>query len=1690
MKYFLIIIAFITCCLEVHAQIFPVQVNTQIIPPYSPYLADYTVPGAQKLMVNILLKDATLPEYQAKLRITIEGVGITIRTKATYVPQPLMLPGGGIPLLLYGEDIAEYFDPNNLDFAGITRSQYQKGAKLPEGVYRFTIEVLDFNRGTVVSNKGTTVAWIILNDPPLLNFPKRDTKIQIIDPTNIAFSWTPRHTASPNAAFTTEYIFKLVEIWPANRNPFDAILTQPPLYEITTNYSQIIYGPAEPALLPGRKYAWQVQARDEEGRDLFKNQGKSEVFVFQFGDPLGIPEKLRLQTANSSSLTVRWDQPVAGSEVITYRVRYRPAGNAGGPWYEDTTEGQLRTIISLQPETEYQIQVRAEQSTQMTEYSPVKVFKTKPAGADDFVCSSNVQPPPQPSGTQPLFRLGINDTIRAGGYDVVVRKANGSNGTYTGEGVAIVPWFNSAKVRVTFDKINVNDQSWLTNGIIKSFWNPDSKFLLKPETKPGNQVTPDVGETSVNIAETEMLIHIESGLVVSVTQNEDGEVVVETSSGETQVVPKGKSASIIDDAGNGYVVDKEGNIAKTTAAAALEAYNKGQREYNMQLQFAKGNGQFGFDEKKLDALAQYYQQLEDGSFIPWKAVSPSEYDVVDALLGGTGIEKDKIRFEVDGTTITPKQSSDDKFTFSLLGRVQGTEEEFVAYYQQSETDEQKVIGKLNLTSYDKITKNVVIVPVNMDMPPGLSTATIKSGLDEIYRQAVAYWQVTTANRLNITLSQLFDDGESGLLTNYTPDMKKVITAYGTLEDNTYYLFLIDRPKSGADALGYMPRSKQAGFIFTANHRYEASRIIRTMAHELGHGAFNLKHTFSEFPGLSSKGSTFDNLMDYPAGSTLYKYQWDYVHDPQKVIPLFEDDEDSRNVITNSVPVALMNPDETFNFITPTGKKITLPKNCVADFRYGIINPDYHNFPIGYLNSFKIREDNKEIHYVASYSGSQFRGYYSVETQKFYIDNLTAKNTLSTVIMLVPDVTGIRYISYTVDNIEPYKNDEARKTFWNFPVQPYLNGVENKSSDLIPYSQIGGIVANENEQWTLHSETFSELLEPYSQKPEHYYLLKIVELATAYDGVFRKFSECWDDWETLTRYNDDGTGFCSGFWETNFLSKDPVLKSKWKEKPVEYYKALLEQLLIYIESNRMVSELIWKEDLAVGYKQAANKQRFTLDLLVSTRFLNNEAMENVVSCKNRAAAIAILNTDASEPYEQEIIRLLSYVPDSQIDCFLEELRGTASITDEKVIVSLNSNIHDTHLWQGEDNYKALNKAIWKLVLRSPKYTAEYYKTVLDDKKSNVHFYDASFWTRVKQTLTAGPNYGIYCVLAESVVNLTDDGAIELSQANVIYGFNWDSGTTTTWDDPFTLVSITNNTRLSMLRDIGNGSSGTVMPALMLEYMDWKGAEEFNADALNAFLDIASTASGIGNLGHLRHLTKLQRAAVLLELTADVSSIAGGLFAEQLQDNPTLQTTINLIQFASGAVSLRQAFKKSDVNSMVSMVNDAATTNNVAKVIDALNEIEKQADVLRSISSKANAGFLQKIEIYAFLKKIRTDAKASEANQALLDQIARIESKAGSIDNLFLDIAKLSGDPLAVLRQSLKSKGLNDAVLARIEGWDVDALGRLDKDIPTIKDALNRNPELVAIWKKADEIGIDAKLKSNSNFLEKVFSLPCK
>jgi len=102
-----------------------------------------------------------------------------------------------------------------------------------------------------------------------------------------------------------------------------------------------------------------------------------------------------------------------------------------------------------------------------------------------------------------------------------------------------------------------------------------------------------------------------------------------------------------------------------------------------------------------------------------------------------------------------------------------------------------------------------------------------------------------------------------------------------------YLFILPFEASDkgeiANTGGDMPLGSQFGYLFPGAGD-------RTIAHEVGHGAFNLEHPFDRpLRGSFSKGALIDNLMDYTSGTGFAKIQWDQTRAPGLVIGMFQTD---------------------------------------------------------------------------------------------------------------------------------------------------------------------------------------------------------------------------------------------------------------------------------------------------------------------------------------------------------------------------------------------------------------------------------------------------------------------------------------------------------------------------------------------------------------------------------------------------------------------------------------------------------------------------------------------------------------------------------------------------------------------------------------------------------------------------------
>lgn len=263
-----------------------VQITISVLPPYSAYLQDYAGAGKQ---VQVFVRNTTANRQQVRLQGSVTGDnGVIIQTLPNYrPPQPLVLEPFQNRLLTYA-DLSGLFDLNQIDAQGVDRNNLYKGLPLPEGMYQLCVRAFDNATSRPLSPDnplGCSPPFPVRSvEPPILISPLCDSDVQALNPQNIVFTWTPPVGVSPA---TVDYTLRIVELPLESVDPnvfIDAIVLPKSGLEVRNlKTSTFLYSVVHPPLIPGKKYAWRVQARDLSGRTNFLNDGKSPVCAFQYG---------------------------------------------------------------------------------------------------------------------------------------------------------------------------------------------------------------------------------------------------------------------------------------------------------------------------------------------------------------------------------------------------------------------------------------------------------------------------------------------------------------------------------------------------------------------------------------------------------------------------------------------------------------------------------------------------------------------------------------------------------------------------------------------------------------------------------------------------------------------------------------------------------------------------------------------------------------------------------------------------------------------------------------------------------------------------------------------------------------------------------------------------------------------------------------------------------------------------------------------------------------------------------------------------------------------------------------------------------------------------------------------------------------------------------------------------------------
>lgn len=955
---FLIILLF-SYTVALQAQDYPVSVSTQIIPPYSLYLPDYYTGVDEKLRVILLQRDLTQPGYDISLAMTLERNGTVImRTIPTFHPQPLTL-NAGVPVIISGAALAEYFMADNLLFSGgYSREEYERTRSLPEGSYRLSFQAYDLHRpGIKISNAIASVFFLQKSDPPLLNLPVCGSKVEKREPQYLTFNWSGRNTSQANVS----YIFSLYEVKPAGTNPDYIIRSTRPLYTTTTDNTTILYGPAEPALIDSMQYVWIVQATDKEGKDLYSNQGYSQSCTFTYlgVNPFEHAEKPVLYGTAQGDRQIRYHWPRAAADA--YRLQYRAVArdNITYDWQTITITGDTTTLIrSLEAGREYEAQLQWERLGFYSANSDLLRITTAPL--QTVVCGdAAILSLPANRTVQPVLMIG--NIVRIGHYEVLLTAPSGGRIITPGLGFGLEVYLKNIVVNTDMVAIS-GEMHAVTKGI-------DQFIKEELDAQHGGD---DVGKVKTGdlVADITTRLQLFNKEAIAVDTASHTITFTDSGDGTSQTIHYTSLPLLVEDAGGRiYQVTQQGNVnyvGKRDSALAANVANFNHLQLDKgRVAFSAGDdNKYAFDTFHADYPLSY-ESLGNGQYrVSAKAIIPGAQETVIAHRSDTG----SLIFVNGKGIVYPSNCAGQACKVTITGGAAGDAQEIYAVGSDGSS-----IGKLLVPSYPALQKKVVLVPVgeNVSIPEKDIAQTLASVYGSI---GVSYTIIIDKsfqeNKVwDLNKDGVLQDSKSALLSNsFTGEekaMKKAYTQSHNITDDAVYLFLVNEvAREDVGLLGKMPRKSQFGFVFLKNGTN--AEIARTVAHEIGHGAYTLEHVISPS----------NNLMTRGAGIALYKFQWDIVHDPGSVWGIFEDDAASE--LTKGLSLYKCLEKEVQEACTsalyyaPDSTVVRLPEGAIP------LSVFYQDFSAaspamaGSLNSFVY--GGKEYNAIYYVSNGRFKGY--------------------------------------------------------------------------------------------------------------------------------------------------------------------------------------------------------------------------------------------------------------------------------------------------------------------------------------------------------------------------------------------------------------------------------------------------------------------------------------------------------------------------------------------------------------------------------------------------------------------------------------------------------------------------------------------------------------------------------------------
>ena len=897
------------------AQYFPIHATVQWPAPQSPYLADYTTAGRDRLIVTLLNRDQQQPLLFAKLRLQLKSGAFTAKNREE-VAYPMLELNTGVPFRLTSIDLAPYLQPQNLQSSGNLRN-----GLLPTGYAEISVQVIDYYTGRPLSDWHTARAYLDVKKPPFLNLPEQDAQVALRDPLFIRFQWTPRHQGLSG----TEYEFVLKELPDNGVAPQSAFAYGQEIYRTHTRSTSLSYTHLEPLLFPNRRYAWQVRALAREGMNevgMFEHGGYSEISWFTLNDQCDAPRGLKAQP-RFAKVDLSWSKVIG---TTGYIVECRPKTKLNVyEWAQTEVAGEQLTLAQLKPGWTYEWRVGTRCTGNRPVFSEVREF-TLSKYNENLLADCGKEPVRSDLAKEPHLGIRAGDVVTIGGdYPMTITEVTPlGDGWYAGKGKTRLKTIIDAPIAVRFDRLRINIDKYQIDGTVEASYDEGKGKIANTDyIDDGGK---DLRPATLRIREQKLGFSLPESprffLKRPTNSSESGRFQLETqdAEGNPQTIqlelPEGADyksifpMTVTDNEGNSYQIQPEESepqddeTATSQGQIALKAERVAQvgdfnadalsKKYG-QVHFERGQGKYAFDDgkekwyQKSVKLDRFYKPFAKDYIAPWKLIPEGETDVVTAHYEGKkSIDVSKLVFTSDAKSPALPASYDETsrtWSIKLPSVASGAAYDVFAVY------EGEVLGKLHVVSYVKQQHKVTLVPINnvkLDKPQ------IERELNAVYTPVGIHFDVEVDERMRGDYSWEVPSEQDKLLSlvgksfwgydkevKESTEMLRLQQAYqakaGTLEGA--YLFVLDGAKGiegqKGSLLGEMPRKSRFGYLFSK----DGEELSKTIAHELGHGLFTLQHTFdSEYAGKKFQ-DTSSNLMDYAKGTSLAAFQWNVMANP-------------------------------------------------------------------------------------------------------------------------------------------------------------------------------------------------------------------------------------------------------------------------------------------------------------------------------------------------------------------------------------------------------------------------------------------------------------------------------------------------------------------------------------------------------------------------------------------------------------------------------------------------------------------------------------------------------------------------------------------------------------------------------------------------------------------------------------------